>query len=113
MPKFAREYALDGTLVYLEIAEAGAFDAARMFHGLRLAGWFDAANAVLLGRPAGHNEDGFTQLDAFADALGSLSVPIIYDMDFGHVPPQMTLVNGANATVTFGDEGKSLVQHLR
>jgi muramoyltetrapeptide carboxypeptidase LdcA involved in peptidoglycan recycling len=112
VPKFARDFAPDGTLVYLEIAEAGAFDAARMLHGLRLAGWFDAANAVLLGRAAGHNEDGFTQFDAVTDALGSLTVPVLYDMDFGHVPPQLTLVNGAQATISVTADSATLTQTL-
>jgi muramoyltetrapeptide carboxypeptidase len=112
VPKFAREYAPEGTLVYLEIAEAGAFEAARLLHGLRLAGWFDAANAVLVGRSAGYNEDGFTQFDAVADALGSLSIPVVYDMDFGHVPPQMTLVSGAQATIAVTPESATLTQTL-
>jgi muramoyltetrapeptide carboxypeptidase len=112
IPKFARDYAPEGTIVYLEIAEAGAYEAARLFHGLRLAGWFDAANAVLLGRPAGHNEDGFTQFDAFADALSSLPIPVVYDMDFGHVPPQMTLVNGAKATISVTPDSATLSQTL-
>jgi muramoyltetrapeptide carboxypeptidase LdcA involved in peptidoglycan recycling len=112
VPGFARDYAPEDTLVYLEIAEAGAYEAARSLHGLRLAGWFDNANAVLLGRPAGYDEDGFTQLDACVDALGSLSIPVIYDMDFGHVPPQMTLVNGARATISVTPDSATLTQTL-
>lgn len=111
VPKFAHEFAPEGTLVYLEVAEAGSLTAARMFHGLRLAGWFDNANAVLLGRPAGPNdEDHFTQFDAIADALGSLTIPVIYDMDFGHVPPQGVLINGALARVQVNDDAQSITQ---
>ncbi|WP_143003422.1 hypothetical protein [Melghirimyces thermohalophilus] len=29
-----------------------------------------------------------------------MDVPVIYDVDIGHVPPQLTLVNGVFATVT-------------
>ncbi|WP_341872579.1 hypothetical protein [Paenibacillus camerounensis] len=28
-----------------------------------------------------------------------LQLPVLYDLDYGHVPPQMTLVNGAYAEV--------------
>jgi muramoyltetrapeptide carboxypeptidase LdcA involved in peptidoglycan recycling len=112
VPRYARDFAPDGTIVYLEIAEAGAFDTARMLHGLRLAGWFDAATAVLFGRAAGHDEDDFTQFDALTDALGSLPIPVIYDVDFGHVPPQMSLVNGALATIEITESSASLTQQL-
>lgn len=41
-----------------------------------------------------------------------LQVPIIYDIDCGHVPPQMTFINGAYAKIEVAD-GKGLVtQHF-
>ena len=49
---FASRHAPEGLLVYVEVAEAEAVAAARMLHHLRLAGWFDHANAVLVGRSA-------------------------------------------------------------
>ena len=36
----------------------------------------------------------------------------IYDLDIGHLPPQLILVNGAPATVTFSAAEKSLAQRL-
>jgi muramoyltetrapeptide carboxypeptidase len=51
--RFASRHAPEGLLVYVEVAEAEAVTAARMLHHLRLAGWFDHANAVLVGRSAG------------------------------------------------------------
>ena len=111
VPAFARDYAPEGTLVYLEVAEAGSLTAARMMHGMGLAGWFDNANAVLIGRPAGPNDDDdFTQFDALADALAMLTVPVIYDMDFGHVPPQGVLINGALARVQVNESVQSITQ---
>lgn len=32
--------------------------------------------------------------DAIKQVLGDLDIPIIYDADIGHVPPQMPIVNG-------------------
>ena len=54
----------------------------------------------------------FTQLDALRFALDGLDVPVLYDIDFGHVPPQMALVNGALATVTLAGTAGTLVQSL-
>lgn len=112
VPGFAAAHAPEGLLVYVEVAEADAPTAARMLHALRLAGWFDAANAVLVGRPAGPDSDGFTQQDALVHALGELPVPVLYDLDIGHVPPQLAIVNGALATVELTGSAATLVQRL-
>ncbi|GEK22642.1 S66 family peptidase [Cellulomonas xylanilytica] len=104
----------DGLLVYLEVAEVDAFAAARMLHHLRLAGWFDRATGVLLGRTSAPGSRVFSQLDAVQDALGMLEVPVLYDLDIGHVPPQLALVNGAIAEVSLAASGAgTIVQHLR
>lgn len=109
---FADRHAPEGLLVYVEVAEVDAFSAGRMLHHLRLAGWFDRANAVLVGRTSAPGSPGFSQLDAVRDALGPLGLPVLYDLDIGHVPPQLALVNGALAEVTLEDGVGTLVQHL-
>ncbi|WP_249023267.1 hypothetical protein [Kluyvera ascorbata] len=50
--------------------------------------------------------------DALQSALGDLHIPVIYDVDIGHIPPQMTLVNGVQATVVFEKHGGSITQQL-
>lgn len=109
---FARRHEGDGLVVYLENCEASSLDAARMLHGLRLAGWFDSASAVLIGRTAAPARVGLSQDDAVLDALGSLDVPIIADVDFGHVPPGNVLVNGALARVVVVGERHEIRQTL-
>lgn len=69
----------------------------------------------LIGRSAGPNTELPTQqsyTDALRSALGDLLIPVIYDVDIGHIPPQMTLVNGAQATVIFENHRGSITQHL-
>ena len=36
--------------------------------------------------------------------------PIFYDIDCGHVPPQMTLINGAYAEVQLQPQGKAVLK---
>ena len=112
VPGFARKYAPEGTLVYLEAAESNAIAVLRMLTSLRLAGWFDDANGVLIGRTDGAAVPGLTQDDAVRRALGDLDVPILIDFDTGHQPPQMPLVNGALAEVRLHGADSSIVQHL-
>jgi len=110
--RFARDYAPEGLLFYLEVCEEPAPGACRMLHHMRLAGWFRHANAILVGRTSAPSAKNFTQLDALVDALGDLNIPVLYDMDIGHVPPQAILVNGVLATVTFGRGRNTIVQKL-
>jgi LD-carboxypeptidase C-terminal domain len=74
---FAARRAPEGLVVYVEVAEAEAVTAARMLHHLGLAGWFDCANAVLVGRSAGPPSGDFSQPDALVHALGDLLVPVV------------------------------------
>lgn len=109
---FAAEYAPEGLVVYLEVAETHALDAARQLHALRLAGWFDHAAGVLIGRTTGPASGAFTHVDALTHALGGLDVPVVLDADIGHQPPQMPLVNGALAVVSIEGGAGRLTQSL-
>jgi muramoyltetrapeptide carboxypeptidase len=112
VPAYGRAHADDGLVVYLEVCEHGAYDVARALHGLRLAGWFDHASGVLLGRSAGPDSEKMTQHQAVADALGMLDVPVVLDADIGHTQPFLPLVNGALARVTVSDGVGVVTQHI-
>jgi muramoyltetrapeptide carboxypeptidase len=71
-------------------------------HQLRYAGWFDHAVAVLIARTnalAGTGDGGLTQDEAVLDALGGLDLPLVFDLEIGHVPSHLPLLNGASARV--------------
>ncbi len=94
-------------IVYVEAADDDAFSICRNLHGMRLAGFFDGAAAILVGRTAAPDSPSLTQADAVRDALGPLGIPIIGDVDFGHVPPQMSIVNGAWGRLTTSGDGSA------
>ena len=54
-----------------------------------------------------------TQEQAVLDALGRVDVPLVLDVEIGHVPPHLPLVNGALATITVDGDVNELVQELR
>lgn len=112
LASFTTEHAPDGLIAYVEAAEAPSFEIGRRLHGMRLAGWFDDAQAVLVGRTRAPGAPGYSQPGAVLDALGGLGVPIIAGVECGHVPPHLTLVNGASATVTWSPGSGSITQSL-
>jgi muramoyltetrapeptide carboxypeptidase len=109
---FAEQHAPEGLVVYLEASEDGAVDVARDLWRLRLAGWFDRARAVLIGRTSAPDAPGFSQVDAVRSVLGDLGLPVVLDVDCGHVPPHLALVNGALAEVTVDGDRQEIVQRL-
>lgn len=99
-------------MVYVEASGDEALDIARDLWRMRLAGWFDRANAVLVGRTTAPGSGDFTQRDAVTSALGDLDVPVILNVDCGHVPPHLALVNGALAQVVFDGDEQTITQTL-
>jgi muramoyltetrapeptide carboxypeptidase len=110
--QFARNHAPEGLIVYVEAAEDNAATICRNLHGMRLAGFFTGARAVMVGRTLAPDHPTLTQHEAVLDALGCLGVPIIADVECGHVPPYMPVVNGALGRLRHGEDGSSLEQSL-
>jgi muramoyltetrapeptide carboxypeptidase LdcA involved in peptidoglycan recycling len=100
-------------IVYLEAAEESAFNICRYLHQLRYAGWFDSAAAILIGStsaPDGAGDGGLTQRAAVLDALDGLALPIVFDVEIGHVPPHLPLLNGARARLRVDQTNQSITQ---
>jgi muramoyltetrapeptide carboxypeptidase len=110
--RFGYEQAPEGLIAYVEAAGDDAFAVCRSLHGMRLAGFFAEARAVLVGRTIAPDSKTLTQKEAVLDALGGLGVPIIADVGCGHVPPYLPIVNGALGHLQFGNGIASLTQSL-
>ena len=54
----------------------------------------------------------FSYVDALRTALDGIQCPVLFDLDIGHIAPQLSLVNGAKALVSFSDGAGSVVQRL-
>lgn len=88
----------EGMIWYLENCEMSVPDLYRTLWQLREAGWFSNVKGFLIGRTMSSLAvEDFTYLDAIKNSIEVLNVPIIYDVDIGHVPPQITCINGAYA----------------
>lgn len=79
---------------------------------MKLAGWFDNVSGIMFGRSASNKEtEDYTEKEVYQDISNDLNIPVIYDIDCGHVPPQVTLVNGATATVKVS-EGRGTITQI-
>jgi muramoyltetrapeptide carboxypeptidase LdcA involved in peptidoglycan recycling len=98
---FNARYGKDGVLWFLEACELNVFDLRRVLWHMKQAGWFDFATGFLIGRPGcfGQEVMGLDQYNAVVDILGSFGVPIIMDLDLGHLPPTVPLLSGGFARV--------------
>ena len=69
---------------------------------MKNAGWFEHVKGFLIGRPLCHGQElmGLDQYHAVCDLLAKYKVPIIMDLDIGHLPPMMPLICGSLADVT-------------
>ncbi len=110
--EFNRRYGDEGIIWFLEACDLNPMGIRRSLWQLKEAGWFDRVSCFLIGRPLWGQEE-FLGLDPYQAVLGILeeySVPVILDVDLGHLPPSMPLISGGMARVTV--EGNEIaIQH--
>lgn len=96
-------------LWYLENCEMNVADLKRTLTQMKYAGWFNHISGIVFGRsPANGEVGGYTVEKLYEDLSDELGVPIAYDIDLGHVPPQITFINGAYAVINV-EKGKGKV----
>ncbi|MHA6529300.1 S66 family peptidase [Paenibacillus sp. BAC0078] len=100
-------------LWYLENCNLDTADLRRSLVQMKLAGWFENCSGIMFGR-SGTNVtmENYMIEDVYQELSEELGLPIVYDLDFGHVPPQMTLINGAYAEVTVADGAGTVTQYF-
>lgn len=93
---FAADHAPEGLIVHLEAAAHDAFTICRYLHGMRLAGILYRSQ----GCPGGphrrsRQRDVNPRNGLCSTPWAAWGVPIIADVECGHVPPYLPIVNGA------------------
>ncbi|MFU8690879.1 S66 peptidase family protein [Rossellomorea marisflavi] len=109
---FIEKYKREGVIWYFDSCDMNAADIYRTLWQMNYNGWFQYCNGILIGRPEGYSDvDDFTLIDALIDSLRDLNVPVIFNVDIGHKPPQMSIINGCYSKVEF-NQGKGLVKQI-
>lgn len=111
--EFIEKYEEDGFIWYFESCAMKADDIYKTLWQMKMNGWFKNCRGVLYGRPDGYLDfHDFNLIDALSLTFSDLKVPILYNIDLGHIPPQLTFINGALATVEFKDSKGKIIQRL-
>ena len=87
----------------MESCDLNIMSVRRSLWTLKNAGWFKHVRGFLFGRPFiyGGEMFGVDYYTAVKDILEEFHVPIIMDLDIGHLPPSMPVVCGAMAEVEY------------
>ncbi len=107
--EFRKRFSGDEPILwYFENCELSSADLRRSLVQMKLAGWFDHSSGILFGRSAAnHPVGGYLVENVYRELEDELKIPIIYDIDCGHQPPQLTFINGAQGEVeTFDGKGR-------
>lgn len=99
--KFNERYKEDGIIWFLEACDFNVMGIRRALWQLAHAGWFKYVRGFLIGRPYCFGEElfGMDHYKAVTGILGEYNVPIVMDLDIGHLPPMMPLVSGVKADI--------------
>lgn len=100
--EFNETYKEDGFIWFLEACELNVMSIRRALWQMKEAGWFQHLKGFLIGRPLMYGQEmfGIDQYRAVTDVLAEYNVPIIMDVDIGHLAPMMPIICGATAKVT-------------
>lgn len=110
--EFIKKYKNDGIIWYFDNSELSCEDLVRTLWKFKDNGWFNYCNGIIFGRSACEVSNiNMSFEDAIKRVIDISKIPVIIDADFGHVPPRMSIINGAYATV-ISKEGKGKIEFL-
>jgi len=112
---FCEKYKEDGIIWFMECCDLSPLDLRRILWKLGSAGWFKRVSGFLFGRSYHYGEDlfGCDFYNAAEEMLGKYDVPILMDLDFGHLPPQIPLISGSFARVAHKDNKFKISMELK
>lgn len=114
--EFAERYKEDGILWFLEACDLNLMSIRRAMWQMEHAGWFRYCKGFLIGRPRigmDSEEFGIDRYQAVYEMLRQYRVPVMMDLDIGHLPPMMPLVCGSMARIVSDGRTYSAEMELR
>ncbi len=107
---FIEKYKNDGIVWYFDHCELSSESLIRVLWRMKDNGWFQYATGIIFGRSG--IETSYYDIsfeETILHVLRELGVPIITGADIGHVPPRVTIINGAIAEI-ISENGQGKIQ---
>jgi muramoyltetrapeptide carboxypeptidase len=98
----------EGAIVLLEDVDEAPYRLDRLLTQLLRAGWFTGVAGIALGSWAGCGELS-TVSEVLSDLVGSLGIPAIWELGFGHCAGQLTVPLGVPARLNADDATLSVL----
>jgi muramoyltetrapeptide carboxypeptidase LdcA involved in peptidoglycan recycling len=101
----------EGVLLFLENAEMSPQALTRAIVSMRTRGVFEQVSGLMLGRNSAMDNPALSYKKVVDKQLKHLGIPVAMGLDIGHLPPNLTLINGSAATLEIGASNQ-IVQAL-
>jgi len=93
---FIEKYKSDGIVWYFENCFLNCEALTRTLWKFRDSGYFKYTKGIIFGRSLCDTSFcGLKYEDVVKEFFSDMHIPVVIDADFGHVPPRMTIINGA------------------
>lgn len=111
---FVSQFDEEGVVWHLDNCELTPCEFYRRLWYMDQMGYFKNVKGFLIGRSfmQRNEQEFFTFKNAVDRALSKFNVPIVYNVDIGHIPPQMYIVNGSYARFEYKDGKGKLIQKM-
>jgi muramoyltetrapeptide carboxypeptidase len=111
--EFIETFKDEGIMWYFESCEMNSTDLYRTLWQMKINGWFKNCNGVIFGRADGYSDVGdFKIEDAYKNTFDQLDIPVVYDVDLGHLPPQLVFINGVFCEITVKNGKGEVIQSV-
>lgn len=99
--EFIERYKEDGIIWFLEACDLNVFSIRRAMWQMEQAGWFQHVKGFLIGRPLCYGQEmmGLDAYKAILKVAATKQVPVIMDVDIGHISPMMPIMVGSMGEV--------------
>ena len=94
---FTERYKNDGILWFLESCDLNVMSIRRAMWQMEHAGWFEHCSGFIIGRPLCHGQEimGLDQYQAVYEVIKKDKVPVMMDIDIGHLAPMVPIICGS------------------
>lgn len=113
MDEFIEDYKEDGFIWYFESCDMDLGDVYRTLWQMKMCGWFRECRGILYGRSEGLEMiEDLTFEDVMKFVFEDMDLPVIYEVDIGHLPPNIPIINGSLAEVHYCDGRGDISQEM-